>query len=183
MRADPVFISALLAQIAAADLENANRAPWWVLAALGFLGGTAGVAKIWSALGKYLDDKRDAAKRAAEEEKLRRDAKAKAEIEQIEALTSMARDVPKQFEAMTTRFDAALTKVAETNALTARRLDELTVATRELTSELHSDTRAIVHAIAGKLGIQNNADETNSSGGRRISVPSSPGLEHQTQRA
>lgn len=183
MRVDPATISTLLAQITAQDLESANRAPWWAVLILALLGGTAGVAKAWSVVSKYLDDKRDAAKRAAEEEKLRRDAKAKAEIEQIEALTSMARDVPKQFESMTTRFDAALAKVAETNALTARRLDESTAVIRELKDALHNDTRALVLAIAGKLGVQNNTEETNSVSARRPSMTSQPGLEHQARPA
>jgi hypothetical protein len=177
MRVDVPNIVCLL-QTAHDNADALTRAPWWALWILAALGGTAGAAKIWSVVAEYLKDKRDAAKLAAEEDKLRRDAKTKAEIAQVEALTAMARDVPKQFEAMTTRFDAALTKVAETNALTARRLDENTSIVRELKDVLHSDTRALVLAIAGKLDVQ--ADTTSASGVRRLS---SPDLEPKARHA
>lgn len=189
MRVDASHL-VFLYQTSVDGLDGLSRAPWPALLFLALIGGTAGAAKIWSFVAEHLREKREIAKRAADEDRARRDAKTKAEIEQIEALTSMARDVPKQFDSMATRFDAALSKIGETNALMAKRIDENTSEQRALRSEVHelkdelrSDTRALVSAIAGKLGIQSNQDETNASGVRRLSVPSSPGLELQGQRA
>lgn len=166
-----------LSQTSATDSLSTTTWPGLILA---MIGGSAGVAVIHKIIAEHLREKREDARRQADEDKLRRDAKHKAEVEQIEALTDMARASPKQFDAMATRFDAALARVAETNALTAKRIDENTAATHELRAELrglkgemHDDTRAIVLAIAGKLGVQSNHDETNLSARR-----SSPSLPH-----
>jgi hypothetical protein len=184
MRVDAPAI-VFLCQTAGDSLDSFARAPWWAVMILALLGGTAGIAKAWSVVAEYLRDKRELARRLADEEKLRRDAKLKAEIEQLEALTSMARDVPKQFHAMTTSFDAALARIGETNALISKRIDESAEATRalrgevhELKDELRSDTRALVAAIAGKLGVQTNTDETNLTARRSV-----PGPAMQEQRA
>lgn len=186
MRGD-VSVVVFLSQTLANEIDASAKMPWWALWVLALIGGTAGAAKLWSAIVDYLREQREVAKRAADEEKLRRDAKAQAEIEQVQALTSMARDVPRQFDVMTKTFDAALSKIGETNALMSKRLDENTNEQRALRAEVHelkdelrSDTRELVSAIAKKLDIQVAAAETNSSGVRRLS---SPGQTSQAQTA
>jgi len=166
-----------LSQTSAVDSLSTTTWPGLILA---MIGGSAGVAVIHKIIAEHLREKREDARRQADEDKVRRDAKSKAEVEQIEALTTMARNVPTQYEAIAQRFEAALSKIGETNALTARRIDENSASqlalrdeVHELKNELRSDTRALVTAIAGKLGVQTNADETNIS--RRAS---SPGQQH-----
>jgi hypothetical protein len=160
-----------LSQTASEHIDGLARAPWWFFAVLALIGGTAGAAKGWSVLAEYLKDKREAAKRLAEEEKLRRDAKAKAEVEQIEALTTMARDVPR-------RLDQFANELSASNRILAQQVEANTRALVDMRSEIASDTRALVLAIAGKLGVQTNSDETN-----HVTRRSSPGQELQAQRA
>lgn len=169
MRDVPALV--FLSQTAAESLDGLARAPWWAIMILALLGGTAGIAKAWSVVAEYLRDKRDAAKRAADEEKIRRDAKAKAEVEQIEALTTMARDVPK-------RLDQFAHELSASNRILAQQVEANTRALVDMRSEIASDTRALVLAIAGKLGVQTNSDETNLTARR-----SAPGQAMQEQRA
>lgn len=186
MRVDtPALV--FLSQTTVDHVDGLSRAPWQFFAFLVLIGGTAGIAKLWTVIGEYIKDKREVAKRAADEEKLRRDAKVQAEIEQVQALTLMARDVPRQFDVMTKTFDAALSKIGETNSIMSKRLDENTNEQRALRAEVHelkdelrSDTRELVQAIARQLGTQTSRDETNSSGVRRLS---SPGQASQAQTA
>jgi hypothetical protein len=162
MRDVPAIV--FLSQTASESLDSLARAPWWAVMILALLGGTAGIAKAWSVLSEYLKDKRDLARRLADEDKLRRDAKAKAEVDQLEALTSMARDVPK-------RLDQFASELSASNRILAQQVEANTRALVDMRSEIASDTRALVMAIAGKLGVQTSADETNPSGGRRQSIP------------
>ena len=138
---------------------------------LALLGGTAGIAKAWSVVAEYLRDKRELARRLADEEKIRRDAKTKAEVEQIEALTTMARDVPR-------RLDQFAGELSESNRILAKQVEANTRALVDMRSEIASDTRALVMAIAGKLGVQTNVDETNSNARRSV-----PDQATQGQRA
>ncbi len=183
MRVDaPALV--FLSQTATDGLDGLGRAPWWAVMALALLGGTAGVAKVWSVVAEHLHDVREQQRRVAEEEKIRRDAKAKAEIEQIEALTSMARAMPKQFQAMGTQLNDVATRLADSNGLmikqieaSARQTEANTKAIIELRGEMSSDTRALVLAIAGKLGVQ--SDEPGASGVRRLSSPDlTPKVQH-----
>lgn len=178
MRVDaPALV--FLSQLAHEGTDALTRAPWWALWILAALGGTAGAAKIWSVVAEILKDKRDAARRAAEEEKLRRDAKVKADIEQSEALTAMARDVPRQFELMGKRHDEFAAKLVESNRVLADHVLATKLSQDELRKEIHDDTRALVLAIAGKMDIQHG--ETSSSGVRRLS--SSPDPEPKARHA
>lgn len=167
-----------LSQTIANEIDALARAPWWAAWLVLALGGTAGAARAWTLLADHLKEKRELARRAADEDRARRDAKAAAEIEQLNAMTSMARDVPKHFDAMKEAFATALSKIGETNALMSKRIDENTAATNklsdsvhELQGELRSDTRELVQAIARQVGAQRIHDETNASGVRRLSVP------------
>lgn len=169
-----------LSQTAANELDGLARAPWWAVLILALLGGTAGVAKAWSVVAEYLRDKRELARRTADEEKLRRDAKAKAEIEQIQALTEMARSFPAHSAEVSKSHEAMAREVRDAIAILARGQSEHNKELAEIRREMASDTRALVKAIAGKLGVQNDIDETNSSGVRRLSAP---GQEPQAQRA
>jgi hypothetical protein len=169
MRDVPTIV--FLSQTASESLDSLARAPWWAVMILALLGGTAGIAKAWSVVAEYLKDKREIERRLADEEKIRRDAKTKAEVEQIEALTTMARDVPK-------RLDQFAGELSASNRILAQQVEANTRALVDMRSEIASDTRALVLAIAGKLGVQTNGDETNSTARRSV-----PGQATQEQRA
>jgi hypothetical protein len=169
MRDVPTIV--FLSQTASESLDSLARAPWWAVMILALLGGTAGIAKAWSVVAEYLKDKREIERRLADEEKIRRDAKTKAEVEQIEALTTMARDVPK-------RLDQFAGELSASNRILAQQVEANTRALVDMRSEIASDTRALVLAIAGKLGVQTNGDETNL-----VTRRSSPGQVTQEQRA
>lgn len=172
-----------LSRTAGESLDGLTRAPWPALLALALLGGTASVAKIWSVAAKYLDDKREAAKREADEERARRDAKTKAEIEQTQALTDMARSFPSHFAEAARSQEALAREIRDAIGVLSRGQAENNKELAEIRREMASDTRALVQAIAAKVGVQSNNDEPTSIGFRRAALPSSPGLEPQTQRA
>jgi hypothetical protein len=139
---------------------------------LAVLGGSAGVAALHKIISVHLREKREDARRQAEEDKVRRDAKNKAEVEQIEALTTMARSVPASFAAMGERFERIAIEQRTSNELTREFLATNTRAVEALRDELASDARAIMKAMAQKLGVQTNVDETNIT--RRASIPGQP---------
>lgn len=136
------------------------------------IGGSAGVAVIHKIIAEHLREKREDARRQADEEKLRRDAKNKAEVEQIEALTAMARGVPAEFAAMGARFERIAIEQRTSNELTREFLAAHTRSVDALREEMASESRGIMKAMAVKLGVQ-TVDETNST--RRAS---SPGQHH-----
>jgi len=173
MRVDaPALV--FLSQTTADHVDGLARAPWWFFAVLALLGGTATIAKGWSVVGEYVKDKRETAKALAAEEKERRDAKAKAEREQSEALTAMARDVPRQFELMGKRHDDFAAKLVESNRVLAEHVLATKLSQDELRKEIHDDTRALVLAIAGAVGVQR--DDTPTA--RRSSPDPEPKARH-----
>jgi hypothetical protein len=176
MRVDAPAI-VFLAQTASESLDGLARAPWWAVMILALLGGTAGIAKAWSVVAEYLRDKRDAAKRAADEEKLRRDAKAKAEIEQIEALTLMARNVEPLFSRLAQDTREANELMRREIADNARAIAENTRATYAMVTAWNDEKRMLLSAIAQKLGVQTSVDETN------LTRRSSPGQAQQERTA
>lgn len=158
-----------LSQTSATDSLSTTTWPGLILA---ILGGGTGVAVLHKIIAEHLREKREDARRQADEDKIRRDAKSKAEVEQIEALTAMARGAPAQFVAMGERFERIAIEQRASNELTREFLATHTRAVDAMREEMSSDTRAIVKAMANKLGVQTNQDETNSN--RR----SSPGQQH-----
>jgi hypothetical protein len=169
-----------LSQTSAADALTTTTWPGLILA---MLGGSVGVTLLHKIVAEHLREKREAARRQAEEDKLRRDAKSKAEVEQIEALTAMARGVPAQLIVMGERFERIAIEQRTSNELTREFLAAHTRAVDALRDELASDTRAVVKAMAQKFGIQTNDVETNANARRsssdlssqaRSSLPSSP---------
>lgn len=179
MRVDaPALV--FLSQTASDHVDGLARAPWWFFAFLALIGGTAGVAKLWAVVGEYMKDKRDAAKALASEEKARRDAKAKAEIEQMQALTEMARSFPAHFAEVSKSHEAMAREVRDAIAVLSKGQADSSKELAEIRREMASDTRALVQAIAGHLGVKASVDETNSSGARRLS---SPGQTSQAQPA
>lgn len=175
MRADaPALV--FLSQTTAEHLDGLARAPWWFFAFVLLIGGSAGIAKLWSVVGEYLKDKREIAKTLAAEEKVRRDEKAKAEREQSEALTAMARDVPRQFELMGKRHDDFAAKLVESNRVLAEHVLATKLSQDELRKEIHDDTRALVLAIAGKVGVQHEDAPT-------VARRSSPDQEQKARHA
>ncbi len=163
-----------LSQTVQEHVDGLARAPWWFFAFLALIGGTAGIAKLWAVVGEYVKDKREAAKALAAEEKARRDAKTKAEVEQSEALTAMARDVPRQFELMGKRHDDFAAKLVESNRVLAEHVLATKQSQDELRKEIHDDTRALVLAIAGKVGVQPEDAPT----ARRSSPDQEPKVRH-----
>lgn len=157
-----------LSQTSAVESLSTTTWPGLILA---MLGGSAGVAIIHKIVAEHLREKREDARRQADEDKLRRDAKSKAEVEQIEALTAMARGVPAQFIAMGERFERIAIEQRTSNELTREFLATHTRSVDALREEMSSDTRAIVKAMAHKLGVQTSHDETNPS---RRSNPGQP---------
>ena len=149
----------LLSQTARDNIDGLARAPWWFFAFLVLIGGTAGAAKLWSFCGEVLRDKREAAKALAADEKARRDTLNKAEVEQREALTAMARDVPQQFRQVT---DA----MREANDLMRKELAENTRAVNTFAAAWNDEKRVLLAAIANKLGVQTIDEAT-----RRASRP------------
>lgn len=159
-----------LAQLSATDSLSTTTWPGLILA---MIGGSAGVAVIHKIIAEHLREKREDARRQADEEKLRRDAKNKAEVEQIEALTAMARGVPAEFAAMRAGFERIATEQRTSNELTREFLAAHTRSVDALREEMASESRGIMKAVAVKLGIQTSSDETNST--RRAS---NPGQQH-----
>ena len=155
-----------LSQTSAVDSLSTTTWPGLILA---MIGGSAGVAVLHKIIAEHLREKREDARRQADEDKVRRDAKCKAEVEQIEALTAMARGVPAQFIAMGERFERIAIEQRTSNELTREFLASHTRSVDALRDELSSDARAIMKAMAQKLGVQTNADETNAN--RRASNP------------
>jgi ABC-type phosphonate transport system ATPase subunit len=158
-----------LSQTSAVDSLSTTTWPGLILA---ILGGGTGVAVLHKIIAEHLREKREDARRQADEEKLRRDAKNKAEVEQIEALTAMARGVPAEFAAMGARFERIAIEQRTSNELTREFLAAHTRSVDALREEMASESRGIMKAMAVKLGVQTTADETNSS--RRASNPGQP---------
>ena len=159
-----------LSQTSAVDSLSTTTWPGLILA---MIGGSAGVAVLHKIIAEHLREKREDARRQADEDKLRRDAKSKAEVEQIEALTAMARGVPAQLIAMGERVERIVIEQRTSNELTREFLAAHTRAVDALRDELSSDARAMMKAVAQKLGIPTNDVETNSITRRAGSDPSS----------
>lgn len=153
MRADLLpNLSVIFAQ--AVDVSPQN--PWFV--AIGALIGTGGLGAL---LGPYLKARADREKRAAEEDGALRRAKHEAELAQYDALTSMAKSMPAQFERMGERFERlaetmqqAVDKLASAQATNDRKVEANTAAVDALTAELFSENQVLVRAIAKQLGVQ-----------------------------
>lgn len=159
-----------LSQTATTDMLATTTWPGLILA---LLGGGVGVTFVHRIIAEHLREKRELAKQLASEEKHRRDAKLKAEVEQLEALTTMARSVPEQFASMGKRWDALASELVESHRMLSTKVDGNTKELAEVRREMASDTRALVSAIAGKLGVQTNSDEPTVTARR-----SSPGEPH-----
>lgn len=169
MRLDPCLASLVLAQI-----SESHTSPW--VALVGTLLGGGGLLSL--VLKDYLKARGEREKAAAEEERLRREAKQKAELEQIEALTALARGVPGQFERMGDRFErmssdwrTALERCTDAIRVHDTKIDTNTKAIESLTSELASDNRELVQAIADAVGVKKRPDEQ-ASDARQL--PASP---------
>ncbi|MGL5363138.1 MAG: hypothetical protein ACRDBH_09670 [Bosea sp. (in: a-proteobacteria)] len=164
-----VLAIVFLSQTSAVESLSTTTWPGLILA---ILGGGTGVAVLHKIIAEHLREKREDARRQADEEKLRRDAKNKAEVEQIEALTAMARGVPAEFAAMGSRFERIAIEQRTSNELTREFLAAHTRSVDALREEMASESRGIMKALAVKLGVQTTSDETNSN--RRASSPGQP---------
>jgi hypothetical protein len=153
-----------LSQTDASSLEALAKMPWYVIAFLA-IGGSgviaAAVARVWAFISHYLTTKQQQAIKLADEERARRDARTKAEVEQLEALTTMARDMPKHFTLLTN-------EIKESNVLMRQEIAENTRAVNGFVAAWNDEKRILLAAIAQKLGVPTK-DDSGSSGTRRVS--------------